>query len=135
MDIIPIQASSVPCERVFSSGKATMAPRRSHILPHLMECLQILKFQIWKGQPLRFTEGMAWTEELSEFEHLAWTAPLGEAEAYGHSLEDPDKESDELEEALQELRVGLEELESALEDEVIDSEGNEEEDDRDDIYS
>jgi len=26
MDIIPIQASSVPCEHVFSSGKETMSP-------------------------------------------------------------------------------------------------------------
>ena len=42
MDIIPIQASSVPCERVFSSGKATMAPWRSRISGELMESLQIL---------------------------------------------------------------------------------------------
>src|ERR1700735_47011 len=135
MDIIPIQASSVPCERVFSSGKETMAPRRSRISAHLMECLQILKFSIRKGQPLKFTEGMAWSEELREFEHLARTAPLGDAEAYGRSLEDPDEDSDELEEALKELRDGLEDLESALE-EVVDSEDNEEEeDDADDIYA
>jgi hypothetical protein len=39
MDIIPIQASSVPCERVFSSGKETMAPRRRRISAKLMEAL------------------------------------------------------------------------------------------------
>jgi hypothetical protein len=49
MDIIPIQASSVPCERVFSSGKETMAPWRRHISAKLMEALQILKYSIKKG--------------------------------------------------------------------------------------
>ena len=49
MDIIPIQASSVPCERVFSSGKETMAPRRRRISAKLMEALQILKYSIKKG--------------------------------------------------------------------------------------
>lgn len=44
MDIIPIQASSVPCQQVFSSGKETMAPRRRHIKPALMEKLQMLKY-------------------------------------------------------------------------------------------
>jgi hypothetical protein len=53
MDIIPIQASSVPCEQVFPSGKATMAPRRSRISAPLMEALQILKSLIWKGRPLK----------------------------------------------------------------------------------
>jgi hAT family C-terminal dimerisation region len=81
MDIIPIQASSVPCERVFSSGKETMAPRRSRISAHLMECLQILKFSIRKGRALKFTEGMAWADELRDFEAVAQTAPAGEAEA------------------------------------------------------
>ncbi|KIJ96744.1 hypothetical protein K443DRAFT_57800, partial [Laccaria amethystina LaAM-08-1] len=50
MDIIPIQASSVPCEKVFSSGKETMAPRRRHISPKLMEALQMMKFSIQKGR-------------------------------------------------------------------------------------
>ena len=49
MDIIPIQASSVPCERVFSSGKETMAPWRRRITPNLMEALQMLKYSIKKG--------------------------------------------------------------------------------------
>jgi len=88
MDIIPIQASSVPCEQVFSSGKQTMTPRRGCISTQLMEALQMLKFSIWKGRPLRFTEGMSWSEELEEFEMIAWTAPLGDAEAYGRSLEE-----------------------------------------------
>jgi hypothetical protein len=69
MDIAPIQASSVPCERVFSSGKETMAPRRRRIKPALMEKLQMLKFSIRKGT-LNFTEGLSWAEELIEMEEL-----------------------------------------------------------------
>ena len=86
MDIIPIQASSVACERVFSSGKQTMTPRRSRISAKLMEALQILKFSIRKGtkdETLKFTD-MTWKEELKEFERLARSAPPGDAEAYGH---------------------------------------------------
>jgi hypothetical protein len=44
MDILPVQASSVPCERLFSSSKETSTPRRNRINPQLMEALQVLKF-------------------------------------------------------------------------------------------
>lgn len=44
MDILPAQASAVPCERLFSSGKETCTPRRNRIKPELMEALQTLKF-------------------------------------------------------------------------------------------
>ena len=99
MGIIPIQASSVPCERVFSFGKETMAPRRRHISPKLMESLQMLKYSIQKGRPLNFTQGMQWKDELIEIEYAARLEPLGDAEAYGHSLkedEGPDTVEDEL---------------------------------------
>lgn len=129
MDIIPIQASSVPCERVFSSGKETMTPRRSCISAHFMECLQILKFSIRKGRALRFTEGMGWSEELIEFEHMARTAPVSEAEGYRRSLEDPEEDLD-LEDLKEELKKDLEDLELATEEEP----GNLQEDDEDDIY-
>ena len=43
MDVLPAQASSVPCERLFSSGKETCTPRRNRIDPKLMEVLQTLK--------------------------------------------------------------------------------------------
>jgi hypothetical protein len=48
-----------------------------------MEALQIFKFSIQKGRPLKFTEGMGWDEELKEFQLNAWMAPPGDAEAYG----------------------------------------------------
>src|SRR5271156_2959535 len=82
MDVIPIQASSVSSERVFSSGKQTITPRRSRISPRLMEILQILKFSIRKGRRLSFTEGMSWSDELKEFELAARTVPPSDPEAY-----------------------------------------------------
>jgi len=39
MDILPIQAFSVPCERVFSSSKETIIARRNALSPHLVEAL------------------------------------------------------------------------------------------------
>lgn len=70
MDIIPIQGSAVPCERVFSSAKETMTARRSQIGHELMEALQMLKFSIRKGQSLNFMAGMSRSAELSELEVL-----------------------------------------------------------------
>jgi hypothetical protein len=105
-----------------------------------MESLQILKFSIRKGRGLRFTEGMGWEEEEIEFEYMARTAAVGEAEAYGRSLEDPEEDLEEWEKI---LRKDLKDLESALEEELGDSNDNEdkeqgeeeEEDDADDIYA
>ena len=105
-----------------------------------MEQLQILKFSIKKGRPLKFTEGMSWKDELTEFELAAQTATLGDAEAYKHSQEDPKAESDDLEDALDDLRNDLEELEQGLvmelEKEQEDNKDNEEDDkDEDDFYA
>ena len=49
MDILLIQGSSVPCERVFSSAKETMTDHQSHIQPELMEGLPITQVfhQTW----------------------------------------------------------------------------------------
>src|ERR1700678_3810100 len=40
MDYLPIQASAVPCERIFSSSAETDTKKRNHISPLLMEALQ-----------------------------------------------------------------------------------------------
>lgn len=56
MDYLPIQASAVPCERVFSSSKQTMTARRNRIKPDLMEALQLLKFYL-RRERLNFTAG------------------------------------------------------------------------------
>jgi hAT family C-terminal dimerisation region len=46
MDYLPIQASAVPCERIFSSSTETDTKKRNRIRPELMEALQILKFAL-----------------------------------------------------------------------------------------
>ena len=86
-----------------------MRPQRSRISAHLMECLQILKFSIRKGVALKFTEGMSWSDELNEFELAARTAPIGDAEAYGRSLENKEEDLDELEDMIKDLSEALEE--------------------------
>ena len=79
-----------------------------------MEILQIMKFSIRKGRPLNFTEGMAWKDELNFFEFAARTEPLGDAEAYGRSLEGPGEDSDEVEDMLDDVEKDLEALENEL---------------------
>ncbi|KII83130.1 hypothetical protein PLICRDRAFT_119798, partial [Plicaturopsis crispa FD-325 SS-3] len=44
LDVLPAQASAVPCERVFSSSAETDTKRRNSLSPTMMEALQILKF-------------------------------------------------------------------------------------------
>ncbi|KIK26888.1 hypothetical protein PISMIDRAFT_42240, partial [Pisolithus microcarpus 441] len=48
LDYLPIQASSVPCEHVFSSSSETDTKKHNHIMPALMEALQMLKFSLKK---------------------------------------------------------------------------------------
>lgn len=55
MDFLPIQASSVPCERVFSSSAETDTKKRNRISEDLMEALQILKYSL-KKEDLNFTD-------------------------------------------------------------------------------
>jgi len=97
-----------------------------------MEALQILNFSIWKGRPLKFTEGMSWKEELKDFGLLARTAPLGDAEAYGHSLEEPEGDSDDLMDELGGLMDELEMLGQEIMDDLQEDSENLEDDE--DIY-
>lgn len=55
MDYLPIQASAVPCERIFSSSAETDTKKRNRITPSLMEALQMLKYHLKKAQ-LDFSE-------------------------------------------------------------------------------
>jgi len=70
VDVLAIQGSSVPCERVFSSGKETMSARRNRIKYDLMEALQMLKFSINHGNELNFTAGLGRQDELRVLEKL-----------------------------------------------------------------
>lgn len=55
MDYLPVQASAVPCERIFSSSAETDTKRRNRINPLLMEALQMVKFHL-KQERLNFME-------------------------------------------------------------------------------
>jgi hypothetical protein len=63
VDYLPIQASSVPSERVFSSSGETDTPKRNRISPVLMEALQLLKFGLKKAR-LDFMDGWVTSEKL-----------------------------------------------------------------------
>ena len=62
MDYLPIQATSVTCEHVFSSAKETDTVKQNRMSPVLMEALQMLKF-VLKKQCLNFMDGWAVPEE------------------------------------------------------------------------
>src|SRR6266481_4412881 len=62
LDYLPIQASSVPSERAFSSSAETDMKHRNRLRPLLMEALQMLKFSI-KGHRLDFS--VAWVTDES----------------------------------------------------------------------
>ncbi|KAJ6624132.1 hypothetical protein B0H10DRAFT_1785214, partial [Mycena sp. CBHHK59/15] len=64
LDILPIQGSAVPCERVFSSSAETDTDRRNRTAADLMEALQMLKFSVKKGRPLNFTARTSREEEI-----------------------------------------------------------------------
>lgn len=58
MDYLPIQASSVACEHVFSSSAETDTKKRNRIVPELMEALQMLKYH-YKKNRLDFSQTAA----------------------------------------------------------------------------
>ena len=62
MDVLPAQATAVPCERGFSSSKETCTLRSSQLGPTTMEMLQVLKY-LYQPERLDFTTGLLATEE------------------------------------------------------------------------
>ena len=81
-DLLPIQATSVPCERVFSASKETARARRNRLTPDNMEALQILKFQAKYKRELNFTEGLGEEEEIAELEGVEAVKPVEDLRAY-----------------------------------------------------
>ena len=75
MDYLPIQASAVPCEHVFSSSAETDTKKRNHIKPELMEALQILKFAL-KKEHMNFTRDLLVDEMDLQFLKDETTDPL-----------------------------------------------------------
>lgn len=100
MDILPVQGSAVPCERVFSSAKETMTARRNHVSPSLMEALQMLKFSFRTGHSLDFTD---WLKEdverrameaILEVKNHPSDKPLDFLQSFGSSGEGNDEDDD-----------------------------------------
>ncbi|EPQ58171.1 hypothetical protein GLOTRDRAFT_37434, partial [Gloeophyllum trabeum ATCC 11539] len=58
LDILPVQASAVPCERVFSSSGETDDSRRSKLSAFMFEVLQILKY-LYRHERLDFAADWA----------------------------------------------------------------------------
>ena len=87
MDILPIQASSVPCERVFSSSKETVTARRNSLSCQLMEALQLLKFSTKQGRGVSFTKGLDKDEELTKLVEEEKAEAVEELREYFHSLQ------------------------------------------------
>ena len=88
MDILPIQASSVPCERVFSSSKETITARRNSLSPRTVEALQILKYSAKKGRGLDFGDDLGRDEELAELEKTEEGQCVEDLMAFLHGFED-----------------------------------------------
>jgi hypothetical protein len=78
-----------------------------------MEALQILKYSFHKGQPLNFTEGMSWDEELKEFEYIARTAPSEDPDTFGRNLSVSGHNEDEIEKLVKEATRAMQDLEDA----------------------
>jgi hypothetical protein len=73
LDILPVQASAAPCERIFSSSKETCIVRRSLLSASLVEILQVLK-QLYKEERLDFTSHWIAKEEDYSIEHATEAA-------------------------------------------------------------
>jgi hypothetical protein len=98
MDYLPIQATSVPCERVFSSAKDTDTAKRNRISPVLMEALQMLKYLL-KKERLNFMKG--WSTSVAAMSGVSnATGDLGSL-----FMDDPDSASDRLDALLKSLSI------------------------------
>ena len=62
LDILPIQASSVPCERLFSGSKQTATNCRARLGADHLEELQLMKFA-WRGKAVDIA---AWNSDQIE---------------------------------------------------------------------
>jgi hypothetical protein len=80
MDLLAIQGTSVPCERVFSASKETARARRNRLGPRIMEALQVLKFHSKQG--LNFTQGLQEVDQVAELEQEEAAVPVEDLRAY-----------------------------------------------------
>jgi hypothetical protein len=91
LDYLPIQASSVPSERVFSSSAETDTKKRNRISPVLMEALQMLKFALKKTR-LNFTQD--WITSPFEMQQAGSEQGVDMLAALLEAKNDKDKQDD-----------------------------------------
>jgi hypothetical protein len=77
LDYLPIQATSVPSESIFSRSAATDTPMRSKLSGPTMEALQMAKSFIHEERLLNFTSGLT-TQEADMLQELDDVDPLQE---------------------------------------------------------
>ena len=84
---MPVQATSVPSERIFSASKQTTTARRNHLGPKIMEAMQILKFEA-KNQrkEVNFTKGLSLQEEFDDLEERETVSCTGILKEYLNSM-------------------------------------------------
>ena len=73
LDVLPVQASAVPCERAFSSSKETCALRQSLLSASTLEVLQVLK-QLYKDEQLNFVSHLLAKEDDYAINHATEAA-------------------------------------------------------------
>ena len=94
IDLLPIQATSVPCERVFSASKETATGRRNRLKPNTMEAIQLLKF-LAKHQALNFTTGLSQSDEVVELEDTEAARPVEDLRSFLRGLQEQSVEEEE----------------------------------------
>jgi hypothetical protein len=70
LDILPIPASSVPCERLFSAAKEVADDRRARLGPMKFEELQVMKFAWRNNIPDLATWNSAFVEEVDQLDEF-----------------------------------------------------------------
>jgi hypothetical protein len=88
LDVLPVQASSVPCERLFSAGKEVADERCARLGAQRFEQLQMLKFE-WRGTNMDYS---AWNSSQVEDVRIDEYMEMLEAEV-AHSHWDNDVET------------------------------------------
>jgi hypothetical protein len=82
MDLMPVQATSVPSEHIFSASKRTTTARRNRLTPKIMEATQILKFEAKNKREISFTKGFSIKDEFEDLQELEDVATAQDLRAY-----------------------------------------------------
>ena len=96
MDILPIPASSVPCERLFSAAKEIADDQRARLGPKKFEELQLTKFAWRNNVPDLAAWNSSQTEEVDIGEFAEFTELFDEDKW----LEDFDRDTDNIDDGI-----------------------------------